>query len=104
MVCPKLRARSLMGGGKYSGMVCIEDYRFSVQPNIYILRCNGFQVIGHTQLDTNTFHTMPQNLTDRVKISGKLVHIGGCAVAGIVEAHMRHTLMPILRLLWVTHV
>lgn len=101
---PQTPGLFLMSGAEHSGVICIQNNRFPVQADIHILSRDRFQVIGHIEVDPNALQAVPQDLADRVKIPGKLVHIGGCAVAGIVEAHMRHTLMPILRLLWVTPV
>ena len=79
----------LTSGIQYSGVVCIQNYRFSIQADIHILRRDRFQVIGHIELDANAFQAMTENLPYRIEVSGKLVHIGCRTVSGIVEPYMR---------------
>ena len=71
-------------------MICIQDDQLPVQAYIHILRRHSFQIGGHVELDADTLHAMTKTLPYRVEISRKLVHIGGRAVTGIMEAHVGH--------------
>ena len=59
-------------------------------PYIHILRCDSLQVVGELELNTDPLQAVPQDLSNRIKVSGQLVHIGGCCVPQIVKADMGH--------------
>lgn len=85
-----LRTSRFQTGTQYRFMIGVQDNQLALHPYIHILRCDSLQVVGELELNTDPLQAVPQDLSNRIKVSGQLVHIGGCCVPQIVKADMGH--------------
>lgn len=75
-----LRTSRFQTGTQYRFMIGVQDNQLALHPYIHILRCDSLQVVGELELNTDPLQAVPQDLSNRIKVSGQLVHIGGCCV------------------------
>ena len=85
-----LRTSCFQTGTQYRFMVGVQDNQLALHPYIHILRCDSLQVVGELELNADPLQAVPQDLSNRIKVSGQLVHIGGCCVPQIVKTDVGH--------------
>ena len=85
-----LRTSCFQTRTQYRFMIGVQDDQLALHPYIHILRRDGFQVVGELELNADSLQAVPQDLSDRIEVSGQLVHIRCCRMPQIVKTDMGH--------------
>ena len=72
-------------------MVCRQHIEFAPLLYLYIASRYRVDVQIHAHLLGKVIHGVTENLTDCIKITRQIVHIGACCAAQIVKAYLWHT-------------
>lgn len=71
-------------------MVCRQHIEFALLMYLYIASRYRVDVQIHAHLLGKVIHGVTENLTDCIKITRQIVHIGACRAAQIVKTNFRH--------------
>ena len=85
-----LRTSCFQTGTQYRFMIGVQDDQLALHPYIHILRRDGFQVVGELELNADPLQAVSQDLSNRIEVSGQLMHIRCCRMPQIVKTDVGH--------------